>query len=555
MIYIGESKITDVYLGTTAITSIYRGTDLVYVAKRLPSGYAELEYLESSGGAYINLPFGFYKTDEVDIEFGINATSENDKYIIAATTWNDNINRFGFGKHDISTGGSSKRNTFNIGYGGVSTGSTALKPYEDNNFDTNIHRWTYKDYVCSIAELGLSIDVSSYTFIGETDNLKLFYGYNTPTSGRVASYIHKKNGVVICQLIPCINSQGVYGMLDSANSDKNLFDKHNIDNTGYLIGNNIYVIDGWSASDYIEIKGDTDYTSNATDDSTMGEDSSTVFYDENKVYISHFDYSNKTYPYTFTTPSNAKYVRVSVRDSQLESYQLEQGTTATAYTPYGGFYTNSNTEGEFTGKIKLPRSYTAYDYITPNNTNAFIDTGYIANDNSVFSIDTKNDKHSGASFQVLFGSQTSSNTKRCVLLYGSINDVQIAWGNQTSSTILTSGILNIGEWHTFELSKEKIVCNGVDYQNSDSTDLKSSELPIYLFARNSAGTSDSFAKNSSVREFYIKENNEFIHHFVPCSNDNGEVGMYDIISKQFFGNANTDGQFIGGYEAQLVLEE
>ena len=54
----GTSGVSAVYKGTTEIAKIYKGTTLVYQNRLLPEGYAECEYLESSGTQYIDT--GYY---------------------------------------------------------------------------------------------------------------------------------------------------------------------------------------------------------------------------------------------------------------------------------------------------------------------------------------------------------------------------------------------------------------------------------------------------------------------------------------------------------------
>lgn len=153
---------------------------------------AEIEYLESTGRQYINLPFGFDKTDEIYFSFSVKTTQTNDKYMNSPTSWNNNNNRFGMGVH---LGG-----YYTFAYGNQLTGYTNLLPRRVN--DGAIHNWVYKNYICSVTDLNISRDCSSYTFGATTANLRLFFGYNSNTSGKVAYYKHIKNGVVVVELIP-----------------------------------------------------------------------------------------------------------------------------------------------------------------------------------------------------------------------------------------------------------------------------------------------------------------------------------------------------------------
>lgn len=66
MLNIGNSKIGKLYLGNTIITKAYLGNELVFQNKssRLPKGYTELEYIETSKNVRINtgIKVNSYKT-------------------------------------------------------------------------------------------------------------------------------------------------------------------------------------------------------------------------------------------------------------------------------------------------------------------------------------------------------------------------------------------------------------------------------------------------------------------------------------------------------------
>lgn len=64
---------------------------------------------------------------------------------------------------------------------------------------------------------------------------------------------------------------------------------------------------------------------------------SMCFYDENKRYISGIEFY-KTNPCVCELPSNAKYIRVSLRKELVDQMQIEYGTEATPYEPFGTIY-------------------------------------------------------------------------------------------------------------------------------------------------------------------------------------------------------------------------
>lgn len=108
---------------------------------------------------------------------------------------------------------------------------------------------------------------------------------------------------------------------------KNLFDKSKA-----IKGRAIRYIDGgeyddapYYASDYINVSGISTLTITPTH-----EIPSVCFYDKNKTFIS----STRTM-IGVSVPSNAVYIRFDNKLTNLGTCQLEKGTTATDYVPYG----------------------------------------------------------------------------------------------------------------------------------------------------------------------------------------------------------------------------
>ncbi len=104
---------------------------------------------------------------------------------------------------------------------------------------------------------------------------------------------------------------------------KNLFDKDTADLTGDLndLGE-VRTFEGRFTSDFIRIKYNTYYTKN------YSKYYRTAFYDNNKNYIS------SSLSQTFLTPVGAVYLRVAEDVSNINSFQLEEGDTATDREEY-----------------------------------------------------------------------------------------------------------------------------------------------------------------------------------------------------------------------------
>ena len=110
---------------------------------------------------------------------------------------------------------------------------------------------------------------------------------------------------------------------------KNLFDKstatkgHYVNNVSGKLSTNA----NYYASDFIEIEGGTKYIENET--------LYKAFYDEDKVYISGLSVGHES---PFTTPINARFLRITVRKDEIDSWQLEQNTIKTSYQPHGYYF-------------------------------------------------------------------------------------------------------------------------------------------------------------------------------------------------------------------------
>lgn len=70
-----------------------------------------------------------------------------------------------------------------------------------------------------------------------------------------------------------------------------------------------------------------------------------------------------------------------------------------------------------------------------------------------------------------------------------------------------------------------------------------SGLPLFLFASNRAGTATE-AFHGRIYTCQIYNNDILARKFIPCINTSGAVGLYDLVGKQFYGNAGT-GVFVG----------
>lgn len=132
--------------------------------------------------------------------------------------------------------------------------------------------------------------------------------------------------------------------LSVTSCNKNLFDKNTITENQRLDQNgNKNFDENCDLSDYIKIQPNTTYTRNIT--ASIYE--CIAFYTSEKVFI-----SRDTTHSTTTSPNNAYYVRISCYKTNLDTLQLEKGSTATSYEEHLETQITANLpEGEFIGKI------------------------------------------------------------------------------------------------------------------------------------------------------------------------------------------------------------
>lgn len=129
---------------------------------------------------------------------------------------------------------------------------------------------------------------------------------------------------------------------------KNLFNKDDITTDMFVsyINGNLSSNTSYVASNYIKIEANTNYTINYFDQM--------AWYDENKVYISGVD-GYQLGVKTITSPSNAVYMRLSIRKTALDSYQLEEGTTSTTFEDFGVSITERMLHKNLLNKLDFQR--------------------------------------------------------------------------------------------------------------------------------------------------------------------------------------------------------
>lgn len=163
----------------------------------------------------------------------------------------------------------------------------------------------------------------------DSDGKIHFLAFTDASDGVTASTIFSDYVSLNIEMKPQVD---VVHKIEVLSKGKNLFDKTKVTNgmileglTGLIKSNPITFY-----SDYIEIKPNVNYTINkGLGSASYGH----CFYDINETYITGV-VSSITNPQTLTAPSNAKFIRIVGLITNLDSIQLEEGTTATTYEAY-----------------------------------------------------------------------------------------------------------------------------------------------------------------------------------------------------------------------------
>lgn len=405
-IYKGTTEIAKIYKGSTLVYENYRdiiatGNDIINITKakanslnylkafgkceqiRLPVGYTQVEYLESTGTQYIDTGVNLSNNSNVEINAKLVATQisksyylfgsriENERYMIAVAGATDKYFADFVSSYRISSSFSAFDGEFhthkvtNLSYyiDGILQGSKSSLTI------TN----TSSAYLFDVRGSGMSASRGTQSW--KIKYCKIWDGEN-----------------LIRNFIPCINSSNVAGMYDTVNKvfftnagtgtftagaeivptpskpipiwcnngelkvSPNLLDKNNLNYiAGYLtVNGNKIESSSKTETYYIECNPNTTYTLQREKVKTSGQVFRFASYSEVPTYNNQFTGMvgglTDDLTLTITTGANDKYLAFSMGNvlhtdtEYIDKVQIEQGSTATQYRPYRQIYTDGTTE-------------------------------------------------------------------------------------------------------------------------------------------------------------------------------------------------------------------
>lgn len=179
----------------------------------------------------------------------------------------------------------------------------------------------------------------------------------------------------------------------------------------------------------------------------------------------------------------------------------------------------------------LPDGYTQLEYIQSSGTQ-YIDTKFNPNQNS------------GIEVKAYFDANKS--------VYGDYHCMNLTAGSSGGYFYYSpsGGTSAKGNWknaiHVFKQDKNLCYVDGELHHTFAATTFQQS-TSIYLFGRNDGGILGD--AGGTVKIYYCKiyDNDTLIRNYIPCKNQNGEIGLYDLVNGMFYGNAGT-GAFTAGPE-------
>ena len=189
---------------------------------------------------------------------------------------------------------------------------------------------------------------------------------------------------------------------------------------------------------------------------------------------------------------------------------------------------------------RLPSGYTELVYIQNSGTQ-LIDTGYVPSGETTVEITFKCEKIAGGEAEnyPVYGSANGYNQNAFELW--SLAKGFCTYGSQDykSNFGLTAGVK-----YTSIQSKNVLTINGNTFTFTKQTFSTSYNLLLFATHRDNGiiiSADDAKLKIYSCR---IYDDGTLVRDFVPCINASGEIGLFDLVNRQFYGNAGT-GTFTG----------
>ena len=203
--YLGSNKVVDI--DDVQLQELSKDTEWIFqfvLGSKLPSGYTELEYIQSSGTQYIDTGFKPNQDTRVVTKFDMLQTdtawrklwgSASGSYDLDFALWN-------FGTTKLQS------------YYGTKTNNSVPITGMSLDVDANKNIWKYSGETITFDKNNFTCAYSMYIFDVNKDNDPNYL------PGMMKLYLFKiyDNDVLVRDFIPCKNSSGTIGLYDSVNN-------------------------------------------------------------------------------------------------------------------------------------------------------------------------------------------------------------------------------------------------------------------------------------------------------------------------------------------------
>lgn len=202
---LGSNKVVDI--DDVQLQELSKDTEWIFqfvLAPKLPSGYTELEYIQSSGTQYIDTGFKPNQDTRVVTKFDMTQTD---------TAWRK-LWGSGSGSYDLDFALWNDGTTKLQSYYGTKTNNAVPITSMSLNVDANKNIWEYSGETITFDKNNFTCAYSMYLFNVNKDNSPEYL------PGMMKLYFFKiyNNDVLVRDFIPCKNPSGAIGLYDSVNN-------------------------------------------------------------------------------------------------------------------------------------------------------------------------------------------------------------------------------------------------------------------------------------------------------------------------------------------------
>lgn len=197
------------------------------------------------------------------------------------------------------------------------------------------------------------------------------------------------------------------------------------------------------------------------------------------------------------------------------------------------------------GSGKLPEGYTELEYIESTGTQ-YIDTGFKPNQDTRVVMDAYLQKRATGATYFISLAEYEPQAYFQVRITSSAQYLTSDFGNDTKN------LSEIPLPGRYVIDKNKNVCTvGTESVLNTENEFQAQSNLLLL-----AGTTTAGVRSISSGIIYsckIYDNGTLTRDFVPCKDPSGEVGLYDLVGEQFYGNAGT-GTFLASSTPAVLPE-